>query len=118
MLEKNYLSKISPDGRTNRERIAEHGYRFSAAGESLGKIWFTDPVDPLVSAGLIFKGMLQEELNPTNTEALAILNPHMKEVGLAFREGAFRSGDWEFKVHLAICDVAVPAAGDLTQDQR
>ena len=113
MLVNNYYGKISPDGRTYKERIEASGYRFAAAGESLGMIWlFTDPVDPLLAAGRIFQRMLRDEFKPSNAGDLTILDPRMKEAGIALREGVFRSGELEIKAYVAICDVAMPSPID------
>jgi uncharacterized protein YkwD len=113
MLENNYYSKVSLDGRTYKERIAESGYRFAAAGESLGITWlFTDSIDPLLAAGRIFQRMLQEELEPSNAGDLTILDPRMEEAGIALREGVFRRWDGEWKVYLGVCDVGMPSPID------
>jgi len=112
MLENNYYGKISPDGRTYKERFEESGYRFSAAGESLGLTWFTDPINPSVAVGRIFESMFRDELEPSNAGNLTILDPRMKEAGIALGKGVLRSGNAEWNVYLAICDVAMPALVD------
>ena len=112
MLENNYYGKISPDGRTYKERIAAIGYRFAAAGESLGITWFTDPIDPSLAVGRIFEGMLRDELDPSNAGNLTILDPRMQEAGIAFGKGVIRSGNEEWNVYLAICDVGMPSPVD------
>jgi len=110
MLTNNYFGKISADGRTYADRIAASGYRFAAAGESLGLVWvFTQSVDPLAAAARIFQRMLQNEFDPSNAGALAILDPSMKDAGIALREGAFRRWDGEWKVSLGVCDVGMPS---------
>jgi uncharacterized protein YkwD len=109
MLGNNYYGKISLDGRTVNERVAATGYRFAAAGESLGITWFTDPIDPMAAAGLIFASMLRDELDPSNAGKLTVLDPGMKEAGIALGQGVLRSKDQEWNVCLAICDVAAPA---------
>lgn len=112
MLENNYYGKISLDGRTYQERIEASGYRFAAAGESLGVIWFTDPpidpFDPSVAVRRIFEGMFRDELEPSNAGNLTILDPRMKEAGIALGKGDFRSGNQEWQVYLAVCDVGMP----------
>ncbi len=112
MLGNNYYGKISLDGRTVNERIAASGYRFAAAGESLGITWFTDPIDPLVAAGRIFESMFRAELDPSNAGELTILAPRMQEAGIAFGKGVLRNEDQEWNVYLAICDVAAPAPAE------
>jgi uncharacterized protein YkwD len=107
-----YYGKISPDGRTYQQRIAESGYRFAAAGESLGITWFTDPIDPLLAVGRLFERMLRDELEPSNAGNLTILDPRMQEAGIATGQGILKSGEEEWKVYLAICDVAVPSPVD------
>ena len=112
MLEKNYYGKISPDGRTYKERIEESGYRFAAVGESSGITWFTDPIDPSVAVGRLFERMFRDELEPSNAGGLTILDPRMKEAGIALGKGVLRNGDEEWNVYLVICDVGVPAPVD------
>jgi uncharacterized protein YkwD len=112
MLENHYYGKISQDGRTYKERIEASGYRFAAAGESLGITWFTDPIDPSLAVGRIFEGMLRDELEPSNAGNLTILDPRMQEAGIAFGKGVIRSGNEERKVYLAICDVGMPSPVD------
>jgi uncharacterized protein YkwD len=112
MLENNYYGKISSDGRTYKERIEASGYQFAAAGESLGITWFTDAIDPTVAVGRIFESMLRDELAPSNAGELTILDPLMKEAGIALGNGVLRSGKDEWQVYLAICDVAVPSPVD------
>jgi hypothetical protein len=109
MLEKNYYGKISPDGRTYKERIAGSGYRFAAAGESLGITWFTDPIAPSAAVGRLFERMLRDELETSNAGGLTILDPRMKEAGIALGKGVLRNGDEEWNVYLAICDVGAPS---------
>ena len=113
MLVNNYYGKISPDGRSYKDRITERGYRFAAAGELLGITWlFTDPIDPLLAAGRIFQRMLRDELEPSNAGDLTILDPRMKEAGIALRKGVFRFGEWELEAYLAVCDVGMPSPID------
>jgi uncharacterized protein YkwD len=108
MLGNHYYGLISQDGRTYKERIEASGYRFAAAGESLGITWFTDPIDPSVAVGRIFEGMFRDELEPSNAGNLTILDPRMQEAGIALGKGVLRSGKDEWNVSLAICDVGVP----------
>jgi uncharacterized protein YkwD len=117
MLENNYYGKTSREGSTYKERIAASGYRFTAAGESLGITGLTDPFDPLLTAGLIFQRMLRDELAPSNAGDLGILDPRMKEAGCALRQGALRSRTFEWKVYVAICDVGMPSPIDPGEKQ-
>jgi uncharacterized protein YkwD len=112
MLENNYYGKISPDGRTYRERIEASGYRFAAVGESLGITWFTDAIDPSVAVSRLFESMLRDELDPSNGGELTILDPRMKEAGIALGTGVLRSGNEEWNVYLAICDVGLSSPAD------
>jgi len=112
MLENNYYGKISLDGRTYKERIEASGYRFAAAGESSGITWFTDPIDPSVAVRRIFESMFRYELEPSNGGDLTILDPRMKEAGIALGKGILRSENDEWNIYLVICDVGVPAPAD------
>jgi uncharacterized protein YkwD len=112
MLKNNYYGKISLDGRTVKDRITASGYRFAAAGEALGITWFTDPIDPLVAASRIFESMFRSELDPSNRGELTILDPGMKEAGIALGKGVLRNKELEWNIYLAICDVAAPAPAE------
>jgi len=109
MQENNYYGKISSDGRTYQQRISQSGYRFAAAGESLGITWFTDAIDPTVAVDRIFERMFRDELEPSNNGELTILDPRMQEAGIALGKGVLRSGNEEWNVYLAICDVGMPS---------
>ena len=112
MLGNNYYGKISSDGRTYKERIAASGYHFSYAGESLGITWFTGLIDESVAINRIFERMFRDEWESSNAGNLTILDPRMKEAGVALGEGILRNDDQEWNVYMGICDVAVPAAVD------
>lgn len=118
MLGKNYYGLVSQDGRTFRDRIRESGYRFDAAAELLSSTWlFAGPIDPFTAAGRIFERMLRHELDPYNAEGLTILNPGMKEAGIALAEGVFKRWDGEWGVWLVVCDVAIPSAAGSAGDR-
>lgn len=108
MFAKNYYGKTSLDGRTPVARIAAAGYRFAAAGESLGVTWFTDPIDPSLAADRIFESMFRYELEPSNTGGLTILAPGMKNAGIGIEKGVLQSENAEWNVYLATCDVGAP----------
>ncbi len=112
MLRNNYYGKTGLDGRTSADRIAQSGYGFEIAGESLGITWFTDPIDPPVAVGRLFEGMLRAELDPSNAASLTFLEPRMKVAGIGFEKGVLRSETAEWNVYLAVCDVAAPAPAE------
>ena len=72
----------------------------------------TEPVDLLLAVGRIFRSVLRNELKPSTAGELTILDPRMKEAGIALRESVFRGGELEFKAYVAICDVAMPSPID------
>ncbi|MCX5839676.1 MAG: CAP domain-containing protein [Deltaproteobacteria bacterium] len=112
MLENNYYGKTSLEGRTVEDRIAASGYRFAAAGESLGITWFTDPIDRSVAVGRLFEVMFRDELEPSNARGLTILDPRMQEAGIAFGMGVLQGGEQKRGIYLAICDVGMPLPVD------
>jgi uncharacterized protein YkwD len=107
-----YYGKISLDGRTYRDRIEASGYVFDALGESLGITWFTDPIIPYVAIDRVFEVMLRNELEPSNSGNLTILDPGMTEAGIAFGLVSLRSENEDANVYVAVCDVGMPPTAD------
>ena len=104
MFARGYYSHISPDGRNYDERIRESGYPAVASGESLGMILFANFIKPEEAVRLIFQYMFQDELDPSRTEKRNILDPAMREAGIAVRTGAFDVGGSFGNVYLMSAD--------------
>ena len=104
MLENNYYSHTSLDGRTFEERIRASGYVPTATGESLGMILFANFINPEDAVRLIFEYMFQDELDPSRTEKRNILDPCLKEAGISVQSGVLGLGGARWNVYLATCD--------------
>ena len=106
MLENNYYSHISLDGRTCDDRIVESGYVPTATGESLGMLAFSNFIQPASAVTLIFKNMFRDELDPARTERRNILASDIEEAGIGFGSGAFKIDGSIYNVYLTTCDFA------------
>jgi uncharacterized protein YkwD len=106
MLENNYYSKTSLDGRTYDDRIAESGYVPAVTGESLGMLAFFNFIQPAEAVTLIFENMFKDELDPARTERRNILDPDLKEAGIGFGSGAFKIDGSIYNIYLTTCDFA------------
>lgn len=93
MLENDYYSHDSLDGRTSEDRINEAGYDLQHAGESMGLHCLgADPVDEKDNdmdrlVNLMFRKMIASELIP-DAEERNILDPLMREAGISIIKGA------------------------------
>lgn len=110
MLENNFYSHDSVDGRTYEDRIRESGYEPLVAGETLGLLAFSNFVDPAEAVDAIFENMFLDELDPSRAERRNILAPDLMEVGISFGTGIMDLDGSSFNVYLATCDFAVAAA--------
>ena len=82
MLENDYLSQVSPDGRTPFDRIAETGYVPGETGENFRILVTTDYIKPEDAAIIHLGKIFLQELAPDCMER-NILNPGIKDVGVS-----------------------------------
>ena len=106
MLTQNYFSKISPDGRSPYDRIAETGYDSNITGETLGILAFYNFIGSETAVNILFKNMFLDELNPERTEPRNILNPEIQDMGIGIGTGVMDLGTGRYNVYLATCDFA------------
>ena len=104
MLENNYYSHTSLDGRTYDDRIVEKGYVPTATGESLGMLAFFNFIQPAKAVELIFENMFRDELDPARTERRNILASDLEEAGIALGTGTLVLSGSACNVYLATCD--------------
>ncbi len=104
MLESNYYSHISLDGRTYDDRIVESGYDPTATGESLGMLAFFNLIQPAEAVALIFENMFRDELDPARTERRNILASDFEEAGIGFGSGTFKIDGSIYNIYLTTCD--------------
>ena len=104
MLENNYYSHNSFNGRTYDDRIAESGYVPIATGESLGMLAFFNLIQPADAVDLIFKNMFRDELDPVRTERRNILASDLEEAGIALGTGTLVLSGSACNVYLVTCD--------------
>lgn len=113
MLENNYYSHISLDGRTCDDRIVESGYVPTATGESLGMLAFSNFIQPASAVTLMFKNMFRDELDPARAERRNILADDIEESGIGFGSGTFKIDGSIYNVYLTTCDFAADAVSVL-----
>jgi uncharacterized protein YkwD len=106
MLENNYYSHISLDGRTYDDRIVESGYYPVVTGESLGMLGFYNFIQPADAVELIFENMFRDELDPARTERRNILDSDLEKAGIGFGAGTFKIDGSIYNVYLTTCDFA------------
>lgn len=104
MLENNYYSHDSLDGRTYDDRIRETGYHSLATGESLGLLGFSNFIDPAESVRAMFEKMFRDELDPSSIEQRNILDPELTQAGIALGTGTLNLGGYIFNGYIITCD--------------
>lgn len=108
MLDNNYYSHTSLDGRTCDDRIIETGYILVATGESLGMLAFNNFIEPAQAVKDLFENMFVDELDPLRTEKRNILDPELREAGVSVLPGTFNLDGSLWNVYLTTCDFASP----------
>ena len=113
MLDRDYFSHDSPDGTTFRDRIAEAGYDFEAAGEALAMCYYRpDEELPLDKApGLLYAIFLSELEEGVDR---SILNPDLRDVGVGLAAGESEQFATICSNHVLFvaADFAAPAGDD------
>jgi len=116
MLTNLYYSHDSLDGRTYDQRIAASGYEAVATGESLGVVGFLNYIEPVEAAEIIFKSMFKAELDPSRTEKRNILDPRLKDAGIALATGATSLWGSDWNVYIVTCDFGDSRLGDIESE--
>jgi len=106
MLTQNYFSKISLDGRSPYDRIAETGYDPNITGETLGILAFYNFIGSETAVNILFKNMFLDELNPERAEPRNILNPEIQDMGIGIGTGIMDLGAGRYNVYVVTCDFA------------
>lgn len=87
MLEAEYYSGESPDGRTYEDRIREAGYEAVDAGEAVGLMCRTICDEPGEAPTRFLRKMFTGEIEAGEPDAMTILNPLLAEGGIAIADG-------------------------------
>jgi hypothetical protein len=109
MLDNNFYSHDSLDGRSPYDRILQSGYEPATSGESLGLLAFGNFMDQEKAMRVIFANMFEDELNPARTEKRNILDPDLREVGLCLGMGALKVGRSFTNAYVLTCDFGARA---------
>ncbi|MCP4110130.1 MAG: hypothetical protein GY749_32180 [Desulfobacteraceae bacterium] len=113
MIENQYYSHDSSDGRTYEQRIAETGYVPLIAGESLDYLAIDSFVEPDKAVDLIFESMFKDELNPESEKKRMILSHDFKEIGVAFGSGRLEIDGSYDNAYVVTCDFGTSAVSSL-----
>jgi hypothetical protein len=112
MLEKWYFSYFSPDGRSPWDRIVETGYGPSLAGEIIGLTASLCPADLSEVATRLFDAAFRDELSPGWVFQRNLLNPDLREAGVAFDGFSFcHMEDFPYRYDLWVADFGARPTG-------
>lgn len=85
MLEKGYVSHISPDGKTPEDRLAEQDYEAITCGEAIGSV-ISGSIDiSHIALEMLFEKQFHAEFTHNSIKDLVILNPDYNEIGVGFQ---------------------------------
>ena len=87
MLKEGYYSNDSLDGRTHEDRIRESGYEAVESGEAVGYACQRIYEKPCEAAAIFLKRIFITDLKDPEPGEMTILNPLLKEAGIAIAEG-------------------------------
>ena len=106
MLANNYYSHESLDGRVMTIESGKQVTTPLSTGEILGFLAFNNFIVPGDAVQVIFEKMYKEELDPNSTAPRNILNPAIKEAGVALVAGVFESSGAPWNAYMAVVDFA------------
>lgn len=117
MLANNYYSKISLDGRNDKDRIDAAGFPTLASGEAMGVVAFKNFIEPQKAVDILFKNMFLDELQSDAAGARKLLNPRFTHIGIGIQTGSLTFGNTSYNVYLATLDFGVPNASPVSSIQ-
>lgn len=109
MLDRGYLSRISPEGIGPLARMRQSGFEPYAGGESLGIVTFMNFFPAKTAVTILFSNMLKAELEPSGRNSRTILNPEFRAVGIGYVAGKYVLNGRKTNAYLAVCDFALQA---------
>lgn len=115
MLTGNFYGHDGSGGSTYEERIEANAYDAVLTGETLGFISFFNYIDPIAAAENIFRNMLRDELNPALVLQRNILNPEMKDVGIAVGSGQVAINQRGYNAYMVTCDFGSDVTENITE---
>jgi uncharacterized protein YkwD len=107
MAENKYYAMTSATGDTPMDRMVAAGYGAYKTGETLGELTFVNFMSSEQGVRLMFQQMFLDELNPNYAGQRNILDPEMKDVGIAVDKGSTTIAGQKYNFYLATCDFGV-----------
>jgi uncharacterized protein YkwD len=104
MLENNYYSHISLDGRTAEDRIKEAGYNAVVFDEMLGLVAFQNFMPPEIAAQNLFEQLIKRDLLLLDSGKNNIFNPSMQDIGIGMMTGVVAVGNASYNAYMLTCD--------------
>lgn len=105
-----YYSSTGLDGSTVSDRIGEAGYTALSSGEILGALAFSNFIEPLEAATVIFENWVRYELDPSRNVKKTIFNNDLTEIGISLTGAVLDLGeDLPCNIYVVVADLARPA---------
>jgi uncharacterized protein YkwD len=104
MLDRDFISRVSPDGRTVEDRLRAEGYDPVFAGERIGAMVFRNFAPAEQAARRIFASIFSEELSAEPSKPRIILSLRAQEVGLSLDGGRIQTPGGPKNAYIATCD--------------
>jgi hypothetical protein len=117
MIQDGYFSKDSASGNTFEERLDSAGYLPGTTGESIGILLFSNYMDPVDAAGLLFERLLRKELSTGGTADRNILNPEFQLIGIGFGAGVASLAEGDFNAYFLTCDFGELSDAEVKTEQ-
>lgn len=99
-----YFSKISKNGSTIDERFLEAGFYSSVSDEILGVVLFQNYMSKEKAVDILWKEILDNELNCGKQPLPILLNPEFREIGISVKSGSMRINKTKVNFYIAVCD--------------
>jgi hypothetical protein len=99
-----YFSKISKNGWTIDDRFLEAGFYSDASDEILGVVLFQNYMSKEKAVDILWKEMLDNELDCGKQPFPILLNPVFRELGISVKSGSMKINGSKVNFYVAVCD--------------
>lgn len=107
-----YFSKISKNGSTIDDRFLKAGFYSTLSDEVLGVVLFQNYMAKEKAVDILWKEMLDNELDCSKQAAPILLNPDFRELGISVKSGSMKINGSKVNFYVAVCDFGSDRVSD------
>lgn len=104
MADQDYFSKISKTGLTIDERFLQTGFYSILSDEIVSVVLFQNYMPKEKAVGILWKGMLDNEVDCKKQPEPILFNPDFREIGISVQSGTMKLNGLTVNFYVAVCD--------------